>query len=109
MEKTYRNLSVATFKADHIQLHVRKILALWLALEEASPDSALWRTKPKFHLLAELSLTKNCPSQQWVYRDEDFGGTAAKLSRRRGGKNSVISTSKNFLLKFFCNNKVPVL
>jgi hypothetical protein len=109
LEKAYRNLAVATFNADHFQLHVRKFLLLWLALEAGSPDPTLWRTKPKFHLLAELSLTKNCPSQQWVYRDEDFGGTAAKLSRRRGGKNSVLSTSRNLLLKFYCNNKVPVL
>ena len=109
MVQAYKHLSVAVFDADIFQYHVRQFLVFWLALEEASPVFGLWRTKPKFHLLAELSLTKNCPSQQWVYRDEDFGGTAAKLSRRRGGKNSVLSTGRSFLLKFYCNNKVPML
>ena len=109
MVEAYDNLSPDRFDADSFSSSVRSFLVLWTALQQHSPHAKLWRAKPKFHLFAELSLLGNCPSQQWVYRDEDFGGTAAKLSRRRGGKNAVLSTARNLLLKFYSANRVPTL
>lgn len=109
LNEAYNHLASAVFDADTFGHHVRQFLVLWTALEEASPSKKVWNTKPKFHLLAELAVTGNCPSLQWVYRDEDFGGTAAQLSHRRGGKNSVLSTGLNFLCRFLGRNKVPVL
>ena len=59
-----------------------------------------FRVKPKMHLFLELCISGSKPSLSWTYRDEDFGGTAAQLSRRRGGLLSAKATSHNFLLRF---------
>lgn len=105
----YSCLSTASFSPEAFQTNVRQFLLLYCALETNSLNPQLWRCKPKFHLFAELALAGNCPSLQWTYRDEDFGGTAAKVSRRRGGKNSVKSTGVSFLTKFLGKNKLPIL
>ena len=43
----------------------------------------------------------------WTYRDEDFGGTVAKYSKRRGGKNTPLSTGRNVLMNFYAKHRVP--
>ena len=105
----YDQLSSNSFSSDSLQLHVRQFCVLYSALEDIQnkPELKLWRVKPKFHLFCELAIEGNCPSLQWTYRDEDFGGTAAKVSRRRGGKNSVLSMGTNLLSKFLAKSALP--
>lgn len=106
--EAYNCLSVASFSSETLQTHVRQFLVLYCALEASSKDK-LWSVKPKFHLFAELANDGNCPSLQWTYRDEDYGGTAARVAHRRGGKNSALSMGSNFLLKFYAKNRIPTL
>ena len=109
LSKAYDCLSAATFNPDHLETHVRQFCLLYVALEAATPNPKLWRVKPKLHLFAELGMARNRPALQWTYRDEDFGGTAAKTARRRGGSHSVRATGMNFLSKFFSKNRMPDL
>ena len=60
-------------------------------------DDELWRIKPKFHWFMHLTDGTHKPSMNWLYRDEDFGGTVAAAARRRGGLNSPGATSRNVL------------
>ena len=61
---------------------------------------ALWRIKPKHHLFAELCSMGCNPSMSWNYREEDFGGSMAAMSRRRGGVFSAGTAAQNVLNKF---------
>ena len=64
----------------------KQFLLLYVSLSESDESKVFWRFKPKHHLFQELTEYDNCnPSQNWTYRDEDFGGTVAAISRRRGG------------------------
>ena len=109
LQACYDNLSRAEYDADSLSNNCRLCCVLYKSLSDFSAKPRHWKLKPKFHLFAELTGTGNCPSLQWTYRDEDFGGFAAKLSRRRGGKNTVLSTGRAWLLKFLANNLVPCL
>jgi hypothetical protein len=104
----YNCLHKATFCAERLAMHVKRFCVLYAALHELSEDKC-WKLKPKFHLLAEMGMDDTNPSDQWTYRDEDFGGTVARLSRRRGGPNTVMSTGRAMLLKFMASNAVPAL
>lgn len=67
-----------------------------------------WRVKPKLHLLQELAeVSGSCPSDSWLYRDEDFGGSLAQMSRRRGGRNAPHNTSAVVLAKFQARYRLP--
>ena len=68
------------------------------ALDTMNRD--LWRVKPKLHLFLELCIEQGRPTTCWTYRDEDWGGSVAKMSRRRGGLLSTAAYSSNLLDRF---------
>ena len=87
----------------------RKFCLLWKALEDRSTGK-LWRVKPKAHLLLELAEhTNDKPSDTWCYREEEFGGSLAQLSRIKGGKITPGIVAKNVLVKFICLHRLPTL
>ena len=47
------------------------------------------------------------PSLYWTYRDEDFGGTLARMARRRGGRSTARSTGESVLSRFAGKADVP--
>ena len=53
-----------------------------------------------FHLFLELCSSGEQPARFWTYRDEDFGGSVAQLSRRRGGLLIVQQFSSGMLARF---------
>ena len=104
----YNCLSAVSFDPDQLASHSRRLCLLWVALEAATPeDHTLWRVKPKLHLFQELCESGSRPSTCWTYRDEDFGGSLSKLSRRRGGKKTPASTAQSVLYRFIAQHPVP--
>ena len=76
-------------------------------LELHGGGGGLWRIKPKMHLFQELVLEEAEPAKTWVYRDEDWGGTAARLARSRGGALTVAGLSKAVLNRFCMATPMP--
>lgn len=108
----YAALSRDTESSNTMRDHCRKFCVLYSALECRSPDKKLWRMKPKVHMLqelAEMGVNGSNPSLFWTYRDEDVGGSIARLARRRGGANTAFSTAQSTLDRFVTNNPVPRL
>ncbi len=95
------------FAKDRLRAHAQKFVTLSVALESrAAPP--LWRIKPKLHLWQHLcELADSLPAESWAYRDEDFGGLLARLSRGAGGARSPQAAGKRVLLKFVIQNAVP--
>ena len=90
-------------------VHSETFCLLAVAMEQMS-DTKQWRTKPKLHLQQELlEMGVDNPSLYWCYRDEDFGGTLASLSKSRGGHASPTSIAKRALEKFLAKHKVPMI
>lgn len=108
LAQCYRCLSVPLFNPAVLEEHSRKLCLLWVALEEYTADDS-WRIKPKLHLFQELCESGSCPSTCWTYRDEDFGGTLARLSRRRGGHNTPRGLAQSVLLRFLGLHSVPIV
>jgi hypothetical protein len=103
----YDCLSQATYSPEALRENSRKFALLYVALERATPHPA-WRVKPKLHLFQEMcELGTACPSLCWSYRDEDFGGSLAQVSRRRGGSSSPAATAAALLAKFAAKHEVP--
>lgn len=105
MQSMYNNLSKGSFDPGSLRTQCRQFCLLFGALAETRPDT--WRLKPKVHLLQELCEMQEQPSNPslfWTYRDEDFGGTVAHISRRRGGMNSPFSTATQVLQRFMAQN-----
>ncbi len=74
------------------------LLHIWCSIS-FSAGIKLWKIKPKLHLFLELcSVETTKPSLCWNYRDEDFGGSVARLARRRGGLLSARAFSQNLIL-----------
>lgn len=107
----YSCLSKLHFDHEVMKSNSRSFCLLYVALETTSPNAKFWRVKPKLHLFQELCEESGnlCPSQVWSYRDEDFGGGIASLSRRRGGANTPLSTGVNTLTRFFAKHRPPSL
>lgn len=106
----YECLSAASFSFPALQEHSRRFCLLYVALEAVSQSDTAWRVKPKLHLFQEMCEASGaCPSTCWTYRDEDFGGTLAKLSRRRGGANTPQNTAKVVLQRFMAKHRVPII
>ena len=65
--------------------YVRSLTRAWRELEEL--DGAIFRIKPKFHLLyhlvAQVAPTHGPPALFWCYQDEDWGGRLP-MSRHAG-------------------------
>lgn len=76
-------------------------------LAREANEVARWRVKPKLHAFLELCSDGSQPSLFWTYRDEDWGGSASRFARRRGGLQSPQITSKNLLFRFRCKTAVP--
>jgi hypothetical protein len=112
LDRLYGTLSEdSIFRADLMREHCRKFCVLYTALEAKyiALKLKLWRAKPKMHLLQELCEETEgaAPSRSWCYRDEDFGGAAARLARRRGGKCTPKSVSKNMLDNYRAKHDFP--
>ena len=88
------------FAADVLREHSTKFAAQYVALEAFAADPHSWKVKPKLLLFLELCSDGSRPAMFWNYRDEDFGGSVAHLSRRRGGCLSVKAFSGNMLDRF---------
>ena len=63
-------------------------------------DDKAWRIKPKLHLFLHITSDNSIPRLTWTYRDEDFGGSVARMARRRGNLWKCGSTSKSCLGRF---------
>ena len=63
-------------------------------------DSKAWRIKPKLHLFLHITSDTSLPRLTWTYRDEDFGGSVARMARRRGNLLACGSTSSTCLARF---------
>ena len=73
-------------------------------------DAKAWRVKPKLHMWLELCAEPGgLPTTCWTYRDEDFGGGAAGLSRRRGGGLTPQGFSRNLVNRFAMFPMVRIL
>ena len=73
-----------------------------VALHDAlHPVHDKWfRIKPKLHMFLHVCSDGSRPARYWAYRDEDYGGSVARLSRRRGGCRNATATSLNVLQRF---------
>ena len=79
-----------------------------MLLVQLEQHNTLFKVIPKLHLFQELAeMSDICPSLTWCYRDEDFGGSLASLSRIRGGWNKAAQVAKNVLLKFMLQHHLP--
>lgn len=108
LAKCYDNLSQAIFVPEDMKAHARGFAAHMVSLEAAAPH--FFQVKPKLHLFQELcEMLDSNPAQTWVYRDEDFGGSLALLSRRRGGAISPCVISKQVLSRFLASHAVPII
>ena len=101
--------SSSIFWRETLSEKSRRFAAQFVALEEHQGDGTRWRVKPKMHLFLEMCAEGSKPSLVWTYRDEDFGGSCARMARRRGGLQRPPATSKNLLCKFRMQNSVPAL
>ena len=100
----------ASFHAPSFQRAVQDFLLQYKSLEAAmGTDSLLWVLKPKFHMMFELAQTGDCPAMNWNYRDEEAGGTLARMARSRGGLQNPWSVSSRCLQRFCCDYDVPIL
>lgn len=101
LDQCYKALSRSSiFAADVLQEHSVKFGLLYVALERAHEGTRDFKVKPKLHLFQELCSERGKPALCWNYRDEDWGGTVSKMSRRRGGLLSVQAFSANMLHRF---------
>ena len=108
LRNCYDMLSSASFSVENMQVNSLKFCLLYVALESHSPD--MFHIMPKLHMFQELTqMSRSCPSLFWTYRDEEFGGTVAQLSRRRGGSNNPRATAESLLNKFRAKHQVPSL
>ena len=82
--------------------HGIKFALQYVALRDhVNPGNPLaWRIKPKLHLFLHICAEDDLPAKIRCYRDEDFGGSAARAARRRGGMRSVAAMSSSTLDKF---------
>ena len=100
----------ASFHAPSFQRAVQDFLLQYKSLEAAmGTDSSLWVLKPKIHMMFELAQTGDCPAMNWNYRDEEAGGTLARMARSRDGLQNPWSVSSRCLQRFCCDYDVPIL
>ena len=101
LHECYRLLrNDAVWAPAGLEHHSMRFCQLYVALSDAHEDPWLWRIKPKLHVFLELCREDSKPAKFWTYRDEDFGGSVARMSRRRGGKISASAFSRNVLERF---------
>ena len=100
LHECYRCLAEEMFSPDVLQDNAVRFAQQYVALEAHFPEPMTWRVKPKLHLFLELAAEGSRPSQYWCYRDEDWGGSVARMARRRGGRSSVANFSAGVLSRF---------
>ena len=107
LSQCYVSLSDSSiFFADALREHSTKFALLYCALETTATNDWSWRVKPKLHMFLELCSEGSRPATFWTYRDEDFGGSVSRLSRRRGGPLRAKAFSSNLLQRFKCAQPV---
>ena len=105
LHQAYQCLSKKNFQHQHFHDVCFKFLLQYQALEFLAPEYT-WYIKPKFHGMAELALAFDNPSMNWVYRDEEAGGTLARLGRSKGNLQTPWSVSINVLQRFAAECRV---
>ena len=92
--------------AASMKEHGIKFAIQYVALHDhCNPaDDKAWRIKPKLHLFLHITSDSSLPRLTWTYRDEDFGGSVARMARRRGGCLNCAATSATVLQKFKISN-----
>ena len=108
----YGTLSGATiFREDLMREHCRKFMVLYSGLSQSHGGTTAqkWKIKPKFHLVQELCemTTGAIPACSWTYRDEDFGGSVARATRKKGNSVTPSDASRNYLDKFVAQHRLP--
>lgn len=91
-----------------MKVHSVRFAAQYVALHDHfNPhDDRAWRIKPKMHLFMHITSDSSIPRLYWTYRDEDFGGSVARMARRRGGLLRCRATSRVCLQKFKISNPI---
>jgi hypothetical protein len=109
LDACYSSLSSATFDSTVLAENSRKFCLLYCSL--STENGLAWRVKPKLHMFQEMCEMSGgtLPSLCWTYRDEDFGGSIAKYSRSRGGKDTPLNKAKHVLTVFLAKNRIPAL
>jgi hypothetical protein len=74
-----------------------------------SHTSNKWKMKPCSLMEGLCEKQTDNPLDHATYRDEDWGGAAARWAKRRAGPASAASISNNVITKFCANNKLPNL
>ena len=78
----------------------------YAALAQVSNGIA-WRVKPKMHMFLELCAEESQPQLSWTYRDEDYGGSIAKVCKMRGMWKKVSCFASHALDLFHIDNDFP--
>lgn len=110
LNQCYTNLSGAAYNADNMCEASRRFVLLYTALEAAT-EGKIFSLKSKVHLFMELTqLSRSNPSKTWYYRDEEFGGSVAQLSKKKGGSSNPHAVGSALLNKFLALHKsIPIL
>ena len=70
-------------------------------------NSDRYALKPKTHLFQELCSQEIRPSQSWLYREEDLGGSLAEMAHKEGGPDTALSTSRTCLDRYCISASPP--
>ena len=104
LNECYKCLSNASFSADHLKNQAAIFGTNVANLHGLNPDR--YALKPKMHLFQELCSQGIQPSQGWLYREEDFGGSLVSMAHKEGGIDTALSTSRTCLSRF-CISAAP--
>jgi hypothetical protein len=96
------------FFADLAREESVKFALLYVALHDYlhDIDDRAFRIKPKLHLFLHITSDGSRPALYWNYRDEDWGGSVARLAHRQGGAVTALSCSSRVLSHFVQNQPV---
>ena len=106
LNKCYTHLSKESYEHAAMARHCLSFCLLAVAMEAKHPEA--WAVKPKLHLFQEVcEMSNSCPSLSWCYRDEDMGGSLARMAHRKGGVISAKATGVAMLNKWRARYSVP--
>ena len=103
----YQSLSTECLFPDELLSEHGRLFALQLVALGTVSDDRDWKVKPKLHLFMHLISEGSRPTRCWTYRDEDYGGTIARLSRMRGRWLHLSAFSSHVLDLWRVKNPVP--
>jgi hypothetical protein len=105
LQECYSNLSQTLYNRQALSTSCRLFCSLMCELEARIP---MFKIIPKQHLFQELcEVSAINPSLTWCYRDEEFGGSLAGISKVRGGSNRATNIAKAVLIKFCAQHRLP--